>query len=82
VKKANGVVLGRPREIPAETVERIRQLWETRPQRKRHCPTLERGRSPDASERPLARARSPQGARMGSLVKNADDSGEVVLGGG
>jgi hypothetical protein len=33
-----------------------------------------------ASERPLARARSPEGARMGSLVTSADDSGEVVAG--
>ena len=81
VKRAEGVQLGRPREMSEETVERIADLYRSAPTRRRDRPEAERGWCPDSTWRALAFAGSEAGAFVGSVVKERQLPGDEKVSG-
>ena len=79
VKKAQGVRLGRPREMSEETVERIRELRRLGMSLAGHRARAERGRRPNRhGSRSLASPRRRAGALLGSFVNYASTQLRVM----
>ena len=69
VKRAQGVVLGRPREIPGSTVERIRELHDAGLGAGRHRAEAERGGHRDSRATASGTTAVSEGCSRGSFVR-------------